>query len=159
MSSGNEEMRLAKPFLSATVNVLKSMAATELKYGTIDSSKNSLASRELCCLVGFSSDTLKGCFIMSFSKAAICGVVERMLMQKPSDIDNEVRETLAEIASMIVTGAKAGLGDDAKNFVHLAPILITGSSSTIDSISGGISLVVPFISQDGGFELGFKFAQ
>ena len=67
-----------------------------------------------------------------------------MVGQEATELDEDVRDAVGEIANMIAGGAKATLSKDGYNFRIAIPSIVVGAGHTIEHKGKGPCLVVPF---------------
>ena len=99
------------PFLASLMNVLSTMAQTELKPALT--------------------------------------IMERMLGERPSNINEEVTDMVGEITNMVTGGAKNLLGEKGYEFDMATPIVVSGSNHTITHKCDGPKVLIPFTSDAG----------
>jgi chemotaxis protein CheX len=145
------DIELINPFVSSTVNVLRTMAQTELKVGKIGPKADRRTSGQVTGLIGMASEAITGNLILSFDKASIIGIVSRMLMESHDDINDQVLDAVGEITNMICGGAKAELSQKGLSFNMATPMMIKGENVEIAQLTEGPLMQIPFQTQDGWF--------
>ena len=145
------DVELITPFVSSTVNVLRTMAATELKVGKIASKSSKLTEGVVTGIIGMASAEISGNMVLSFDKASILGIVKRMLMEEFTEITNDVVDAVGEITNMVCGGAKGELNKKGYVFDMATPVMIVGEKVEITQLTEGPTMIIPFITQDGKF--------
>lgn len=142
------------PFLTATQNVLSTMAqtkATALKPHL----KDDLGTfGEVSGIIGMASENVVGSMVVSFSRECILDIVAKMLMEDPKpEVDQEVVDAVGEITNIICGGAKANLAKVGLNFDLATPTMIKGKGVEIRYPMDAPIVVVPFKTDKGEFVL------
>ena len=99
------------PFLSSLVNVLATMAQTELKPGKPRVKKGEVAAGDVSGLIGMVGPQQRVHSLITFDESLALTIMERMLGERPSAINEEVTDMVGEITNMVTGGAKNLLGE------------------------------------------------
>ena len=99
------------PFISSLLNVLSTMAQTDLTPGKPNIKKTEVAVGDVSGLIGMVGPQTKGSLSITFDGELAMTVMERMLGERPEKIDDEVTDMVGEITNMVAGGAKNLLGD------------------------------------------------
>lgn len=145
------DLELVGPFISSTVNVLRTMAQTELKVGKIAPKTDRKSSGVVTGVIGMAGDSITGTLILSFDKPTIVGVVSRMLMEQYDDVTDQVVDAVGEITNMICGGAKSELSRKGLVFGMATPMMLRGQNIEISQLSDSPRMSIPFQTQDGWF--------
>ena len=139
------EAKFIHPFLTATVNVLKTMASLDPKPGKPFMKDNKDALGDVSGIIGLTGAS-KGALIVSFSKACALKVISAMLMEEFTEINEEVKDGIGEITNMISGDARRQLEGIGMEFQAGIPTVISGKNHEISSIYNGLTscLVIPF---------------
>ncbi|MDA8164941.1 MAG: chemotaxis protein CheX [Desulfobacteraceae bacterium] len=140
------------PFLSATKNVLETMAQTPVTALKPRLKDNTTTYGEVTGIIGMVSQQVSGSMIVSFSKECILKIVANMLMEPPKDkIDEEIVDAVGELTNMICGGAKAQLAKMNLKFDLATPTMVVGKGVEITYYSDAPTLVIPFKTEGGDF--------
>ena len=139
------------PFVSAAVNVLRTMAATDLKVGKISKRDDTVTLGEVTGIIGMASQEISGNMVLSFERKTILGIVHRMLMEEFTEINHEVVDAVGELTNMICGGAKGELNKKGYLFDMASPVMVVGKNVEITQMSEGPTMSIPFYTQDGMF--------
>ncbi|WP_199610518.1 chemotaxis protein CheX [Flocculibacter collagenilyticus] len=142
-------VEFVNPFLSSLVNVLSTMAQTELKPGKARVKTDEVARGDVSGLIGMVGPQVKGSFSISFDEQIALEVMNRMLGEKPDKINEEVTDMVGEITNMVCGGAKNLLGEKGYDFDMATPIVVSGKGHTIKHKSEGKKISMPFESDIG----------
>ena len=94
------------PFLSSMLNVMSTMAQTELTPEKPRLKKNEVAKGDVSGLIGMVSDQAKGSLSITFEANLALEVMNRMLGESPDEINEEVTDMVGEITNMVTGGCK-----------------------------------------------------
>ena len=137
------------PFISSLLNVLSTMAQTNLKPGKPQKKKNEVAKGDVSGLIGMVGPQTKGSLSITFDSELALTVMERMLGDRPSSINEEVTDMVGEITNMVAGGAKNLLGEKGYDFDMATPVVVSGTNHTITHKCDGPKIIMPFNSEFG----------
>lgn len=137
------------PFISSLLNVLSTMAQTDLSPGKPKIKKTEVAVGDVSGLIGMVGPQTKGSLSITFDGELAMTIMERMLGERPEKIDEEVTDMVGEITNMIAGGAKNLLGDKGYEFDMATPVVVSGKDHTITHKCEGPKLIMPFTSDFG----------
>lgn len=132
------------PLLEATVEVLQTMAFTELQVGKpFLKDKTAISHGDITGIVGLTGDS-HGSLAVSFSEAAILQVVSNMFGEAFKEINDEVSDAVGEITNMICGDARRILAEKGYQLQGAIPTVINGKNHKICHVFRGPVLVIPF---------------
>lgn len=137
------------PFLSSLQNVISTMAGLELKPGKPGLKRDEVARGDVSGLIGMVGPQTKGSFSVTFEGELALEIMQRMLGERPSSIDEEVTDMVGEITNMVTGGAKNLLGEKGYDFDMATPAVVSGAAHTITHKAKGPKLILPFDSDHG----------
>ncbi|MDE3272661.1 chemotaxis protein CheX [Pseudoalteromonas sp. G4] len=137
------------PFISSLLNVLSTMAQTDLTPGKPKIKKTEVAVGDVSGLIGMVGPQTKGSLSITFDGELAMTVMERMLGERPEKINEEVTDMVGEITNMVAGGAKNLLGDKGYEFDMATPVVVSGKEHTITHKCEGPKLIMPFTSDFG----------
>ena len=137
------------PFISSLLNVLSTMAQTDLTPGKPKIKKTEVAVGDVSGLIGMVGPQTKGSLSITFDGELAMTIMERMLGERPEKIDEEVTDMVGEITNMVAGGAKILLGDKGYEFDMATPVVVSGKDHTITHKCEGPKLIMPFTSDFG----------
>lgn len=137
------DVRFINPFVTSTVNALKTMANVEVARGTpfIKGSFQALA--DVSGIIGLAGEA-KGAVVVSFPFGLARRIYEAMTGDAVKDGDPGIADVVGEIANMVAGGAKGLLAEMGANFRISVPSVVTGKEHTISHKSDAPCLVIPF---------------
>ncbi|WP_404342404.1 chemotaxis protein CheX [Pseudoalteromonas mariniglutinosa] len=145
------------PFLSSLLNVLSTMAQTELKPSKPSVKKDEVARGDVSGLIGMVGPQTKGSLSITFDTTLALTIMERMLGERPDGINEEVTDMVGEITNMVAGGAKNLLGEKGYDFDMATPIVVSGKGHTITHKCEGTKILIPFTSPDGNANIEVSF--
>jgi chemotaxis protein CheX len=137
------------PFISSLLNVLSTMANTSLNTGKPQLKKSEVAKGDVSGLIGMVGPQTKGSLSITFEANLALEIMERMLGERPSKINEEVTDMVGEITNMVAGGAKNLLGDKGYEFDMATPLVVSGKDHTITHQCDGPKVLMPFTSDFG----------
>src|SRR5712692_11999303 len=154
------DVTFINPFLEAAVNVLQTMAFTEMQVGKpFFKGKTPLSEGDVTGIVGLTGDK-NGSLAVSFSEAAILQVVSNMFGEACKEMNDDVRDAVGEITNMICGDARRILAEQGYQFQGAIPTVVDGKNHRIGHAFPGPVLVIPFtIGEAGVFCLEVCFAE
>lgn len=144
------------PFLSATVNVIKTMAFTEIKPGKPYLKKEKSAVGDVSGIIGLTGET-EGSLSVSFPEKLICTIVGNMFGETIEGINKDVEDAVGEITNMISGDARRELSEKGITLKAAIPSVVTGKNHTITHITSGPIIAIPFDADDGTFTVEVSF--
>jgi Predicted inhibitor of MCP methylation, homolog of CheC len=151
LSVGTE---IAKPFITATVEILSMMAGMDAKPQKPYVKKGLVAEGDISAVVGVTG-TYHGTISISFPKGCAIAVVRGMLGDDIEDIVQDSRDAVGEICNMISGQARAALVAMEIVLQGSTPSVIVGNSHTISHATGVPVVAIPFVTDNGDFTLEF----
>lgn len=153
MSTGVE---IAKPFITATVNVLSTMAGIAPVPGRPYVKKNNLARGDVSAVIGFTGFK-NGSISVTFSKSCAIALVKGMLGDDIQDILQDTKDAVGEVTNMISGQARVGLAELGMVFQGSTPSVIMGDNHTISHVTKSPIMAIPFSTPQGEFTVEFCF--
>jgi chemotaxis protein CheX len=129
------------PFVSAAVDVFSTMLQCQLVRGELSLNVNFQPAHDISGIIGLSGKA-SGTVIVSVDREVALSATEKMLGERPSDINTDVIDAIGEVTNMIAGRAKVGL---AQLQMSLAlPTVITGTNHTIRFGSNAQTICIPY---------------
>ncbi|MBY0515776.1 MAG: chemotaxis protein CheX [Bacteriovoracaceae bacterium] len=140
------------PFLDATLHVLKVQSQVDAVAGKIFiKNPATKGSGDISGVIGVVSETFNGCVVISFPEKTFLNIISKMLGESYQELTQDIIDGAGEITNMIFGQAKAVLNDKGYGIQMAIPTVISGKDHTIQSMSKGTVISVPFSSNVGGF--------
>jgi chemotaxis protein CheX len=148
---------LARPFITATRDVLSAMADLEVVAGTPYVKKNNMTCGLVSAMIGITGDR-QGAFCISFERNTAVHIVTQMLGEAIEDLMLDVQDAMGEITNMISGHARVGLVDMGLKLQGSTPSVIMGENLSISHGTSSRAMVIPFSCEAGAFTLEFSFS-
>ena len=146
-------IEFVNPFLVSTINVIKTMARTEVKPGTPFLKSDRNAKGDVTEIIGLRGLQAKGSLAITFTEPAILHIYSQMLGEDAEEISDELVDCVGEITNMICGGAKALLSEKGYKFEMAIPSMISGKNHMVSHKTNGKIVCVPFDTSAGSFFL------
>jgi chemotaxis protein CheX len=144
------------PFLSATIDVLKTMAFTEVKPLKPIIKKNAVAEGDISGVIGITGPSL-GSMSLTFPEVCILKIVSNMLGEEHKEMNEEIKDAVGELTNMISGAARNELGKSGYSFRTSIPMIITGKAHQIKHRCNAPIIALPFEAQGGTFIVEISF--
>lgn len=145
------------PFLSSMLNVMSTMAQTELTPEKPQLKKDQIAKGDVSGLIGMVSPETKGSLSITFEGSLAIATMKKMVGEGPDEINEEITDLVGEITNMVTGGAKRMLSDKGMEFDMATPIVVSGANHTIHHKADGPIVIIPLNSSDGKAYIEFCF--
>ena len=142
-------VEFVNPFIASLLNVLKTMASTELTPGKPNKKHDTTSKGDVSGLIGMVGPQVKGSFSVSFERALAIDIMKKMLGEDHDDINPDIIDMVGEITNMVTGGAKLELGNKGFEFDMATPLVVSGPDHTVTHKVDGPTLVMPFTSDAG----------
>ena len=144
------DVKLVNPFLEATVNVLKTMAFTEVTAGKPFLKDGKEAHGDITGIISFSGDAT-GSLSITFTEECIVKIVSSMFGEQVEGINEEVRDAVGELTNMISGDARRKLQQHGYAIRAAIPSVVSGKNHVIKHIHQGPCIALPFKTGGGDF--------
>lgn len=144
------------PFLSATIDVLKTMAFTEVQSGKPFLKKDKISCGDVSGVVGITGQP-NGSMSLTFSRASIIQIVSSMLGETFQEINNDIKDAVGELSNMISGTARNELGNKGYSFKTSIPIIVSGPGHEILHQCKAPTVAIPFRTKAGTFIVEVSF--
>ena len=145
------------PFLSASIEVLKTMAAIEAHPGNPVKKSLEPAQGIISAVIDFKGKT-NGSLSITFTEPCILHIVHKMLGESHGEINAQVRDAVGELVNMISGVARKHLEEAGFIFSAGFPRTLVGKGHTIDHVPGTL-VRIPFKTEAGIFYVEACFEQ
>ncbi|MCD6460654.1 chemotaxis protein CheX [bacterium] len=147
------------PFITSTVNALSTMAGLEPKRGKPYLRQGAKIPCDISGTIGVAGEAI-GSVTISFPENVACKMVANMLGINVSEITDDVKDAVGEIANMIAGGAKGELAQKGFGFKIALPVVCIGKDHFTQFPKNIPCVVIPFSTKDGDFfvEVGLKMS-
>lgn len=145
------------PFLTSLSNVLTTMGGVECQIGKPALKSDKISRGDVTGIIGMASPQLKGSMAISFTEAVIIDIVEKMVGEKVTSIDDTVTDMVGELTNMTTGGAKNMLAENGYDFDMATPVVVSGKQHEITHKAKGKIVLIPFSTDAGQFFIELSF--
>ncbi|MGE4299513.1 MAG: chemotaxis protein CheX [Desulfovibrionaceae bacterium] len=142
------DVNFINPFLSAVVNVLTTMARVKITPGKPFINKDRTAVGDVTGLIGVTGYA-KGTMSVSLEERAILKIVNNMLYESYTEINDEIADAVGELTNMIAGQARGDLSKQGMSFQASTPSVVVGKGHSVDHAGSAPVLAIPFTTEDG----------
>lgn len=146
------DVKLINPFITATTNVLETMAFTKSQAGKPYLKKDDAAHGDVSGVIGFTGET-NGTVSVTFDESCILKIVSNMFGEEMTEINNEITDAVGEITNMISGQARKELEEMGKLFHGAIPSVISGKNHKLETMTKGPRIAIPFKTDAGSFTI------
>lgn len=145
---------LVQPFIESTKSVFSMMLGGEVNVSE-DPSKTASIAFDVSGIISFSG-AISGSAVISLDKEVAFAITETLLGSRPSEIDDDVRDMVGELANMIGGNSKERLSNS--EILLGLPTVITGKGHEVSFEPGARVQKIFFDSQWGplAIEIGMR---
>lgn len=129
---------------------MKTMAFVEPRPGKPHLKEGNRAMGDVSAIIGFAGSA-QGSLALSFSEKCILKIVNNMLGENFTEINDDIRDAVGEITNMISGDARKRLEADGFKIMAAIPTVVSGQDHRIRHVLGGASIVIPFETNEGPF--------
>ncbi|MBG0789389.1 MAG: chemotaxis protein CheX [Desulfovibrionaceae bacterium] len=144
------------PFLYAVVHVLQTMAHVEAKSDQPYLNEERKSTGDVTGIIGITGYS-KGTMSITLEKDVILKIVNNMLFEDYSEINDDICDAVGELTNMISGQARARLSEQGKNFEASTPTIFSGRGVEIKHVSKAPVLSIPFTTAEGRFVVEVAF--
>jgi chemotaxis protein CheX len=142
------DKRFINAFVEGVVKTVSLMARVEVSTGKPSVDAKFQSKGEVAGMVGMIFGKMKGTMSISFDKESIFYILEKMLGEKHTDINDSVADAVGEMTNQIYGTAKTTLNQMGYGFEMAIPSVIKGSY-IVSKHHNGATLVIPFHLANG----------
>lgn len=151
-------VQFINPILSGVQSVLSTMANIEVKPGKPYLNMEGTAKGDITGsleIQGYAS----GVISVSLSESIALSIVNKMLYEDYTEINEEIADAVGELTNMISGQARRVLSESGMSFQAGTPRIITGKGQKLDHIPDAPILAVPFSCADGDLVVEISLAE
>ena len=147
------------PFITATLDVLQTMAGLDPSRGTPRLKGRDDVSYDVSGVIGLTGQ-VQGFVTLSFRESAALHVVSSFLGEPVTSVDEQVKDAVGELTNIVAGGAKRALADSGYELTISIPSVVVGTNHSISRPKEIPSFEIPFETDAGPFsvELCLKLA-
>lgn len=149
-------MNLEQFITAATLDVFASMVFIEITPERGTEEITCLIQSDLSSIIGLAGD-LKGILSVQCPAEVAMGVTGAMLGLEITELGEDVKDAIGEIANMIAGGLKESLAAAGKKIELAIPTTAIGKSIRTGGLSGSQRMLVSFASSLGHFGVELRY--
>lgn len=144
------DVKLINPFLSATLNVLETMAFVKAEPGKPYLKKENIAQGDVSGVVGLTGGA-SGTVSVTFDEACILNIVSSMFGEEMKELNPDISDAVGELTNMISGQARQQIEKIGRTIHGAIPTVITGKNHKLISMTKGPKIAIPFKTAAGSF--------
>lgn len=137
-----ESLNLGEEIITGTKEVFSSMLMTELESGPVVFDKKCEIQSNLTSMIGLGGD-IRGVLAIHTPAAVAKEITSGFLGIDVSDLDDDVKDAIGEIANMVAGNLKVSFSNSEKKIELALPTSIVGESFTVSGMADASRVVVP----------------
>ncbi len=141
-------VQFINPILSGVLSVLSTMAGIEAKPGRPYLNRKRKAAGDITGSVEISGHA-KGVISLSLSREVILTIVNNMLSENYTEINDDIADAVGELTNMISGQARSILSESGMSFQSGTPTVTQGKGARLKHIDSAPILAVPFSCENG----------
>ncbi len=149
------DVSFINPILESVSNVLTTMAHVEATPGKPYVNTDRTAIGDITGLIGITG-TLTGVISVTFDTSTILRIVNNMLSEHYTSIDNNIADAVGELTNMITGQARLHLSKEGMKLQASTPSVVIGKGHVLSHISPSPILAIPFATPDGPLAVEFS---
>ena len=133
------------------------MAQIELHAEKPQKKEDHLARGDVSGIIGMIGPQIRGSMAITFDKALAKNIMQTMLGETITELNEAVTDMVGEMTNMICGGAKSALAEQNYQFEMATPVIISGSNHAITHKVDGAKIILTFLSDKGNAYLEICF--
>ncbi len=150
------DVGIINPFLNAVVGVLGMMASVEVTPGQPYVNRKRSAVGDVTGTIGISG-TADGVMSLTLDGPVILKIVNNMLSENYTEINDEIADAVGELTNMIAGQARQDLVKEGMTLKASTPTVIIGKGHKISHITSSPILSIPFTTSEGSLVVEVSF--
>lgn len=151
------DVNFINPFLEGVINVLSTMADIEAKAGKPFINKKRTTLGDVSGLINISGSA-RGTMALSLETGTILKIVNNMLYENYTEIDEQILDAVGELTNMIAGQARGKLSEQGMSFQASTPEVVLGKDKKMKHLKKAPILAIPFETPDGNLIVEVCFA-
>ncbi len=138
------DVRYINPFVDATVNTMETMLGVSPERERLFLKRKDATVGDISGVIKFKSDEILGAVALTFPEKTALKVCELIIGQTFKTLTEEVRDTVAELVSIVAGSAREGFSSLGISYNISARSIVIGKSPSAHRRDDGPVLVIPF---------------
>lgn len=149
-------MELDTFLTDATLEVFTSMIFIDIDPGPATAESVAVFDPNITSLIGLAGD-MKGLLAIHCPEAVALAITSAMLGMDVTELAEDAKDAIGEIANMVAGGLKVAVAGEGKNIELAIPTTVIGKSIRTSGLSGATRIVIPFTCPMGRFCIELRF--
>ena len=149
-----ETVEIAKAFVSATTNILSTMANVTPTSGKVFVKTDQTALGDFSAVIGVTGQ-YQGSICVTFSREGAIFIAKSMLGGDLENVEQDVVDTVGEIANMVSGRARSAIAERGVTLQGSTPTIVVGKDHRISHLSKAPVMCIPFTMPEGSFTVEF----
>jgi chemotaxis protein CheX len=145
-----------KYIVDATQDVFASMIFMEIVPEPLSEEPVASLEPSLSSLIGLAGD-FKGILAIHCPEKVALGIAGSMLGMELTELNEDVKDAIGEIANMVAGGLKESLASEGKKIELAIPTTVIGKSIRTSGLSGATRVLIPFATLPGRFGIELRY--
>ncbi|MCB0317540.1 MAG: chemotaxis protein CheX [Bdellovibrionales bacterium] len=145
------EQDLTTPFIEAVTDVITMMSSTEIKTLEVLEDSDGKTWGAVTGLVNMKGDGYYGHMTISFDEPSILGIVNRMLDEKHTAVNDEIIDAVGELSNVISSTTRSKFSQLNIELDMALPLMISGKNVEISQLRQGKIRKIKFQTPEGIF--------
>jgi len=150
-------VKYINPLLESTIHVLQTMAFVQVTPGKPQLKNQGLEQGDVTGIIDLNGKGIVGWLAVSFAQPTIFDIVQKMVGDEPTGIDESVLDCVGEITNMITGAAKRKYSEQGLEIDLAIPRVFVDAKDAFANLPQGRSVVMPFNTAAGGLNVEFFF--
>ncbi len=143
------DVNFINPFIESTLETLEKTCNTKVRKDKVFIRSGDIASGDISALVGMIADVFRGSMGIAFEKNCFLYLVNNMLGEKYTEINNENQDAAGEICNQVFGLTKTKLSNMGYKVQPAIPSIITGAGHKIKHMVDRPVIAVRFECEGG----------
>jgi chemotaxis protein CheX len=155
------DVKYINPFINSVVNTMETMLGISPQRMAPFLKDTNHANGDVSGIIGFASQEVIGSVAITFPTATALNVYQKMMGEVLSSLNEEVQDTVGELANIVAGGAKGEFAGIGISYHISIPTVVVGKNHTITHKGGTPVVAIPFkLEKDPFFmEISMKLKQ
>ncbi len=137
-------------FLEATFYVFETTASTTVKARKPYRKRDKIAKGDITCIIALTGD-FKGTVSISFAEACILSIVSKMFGEEMTDLNDEIKDAVGELANMISGQATTKFTETGNTVNAELSTVMMGPDHELDHLPDQPIIAMPYTTDSGEF--------
>lgn len=147
-------MDLNKSISQATQEIFQTMLMMEASPGQAVTKRAKGFVDSVSAIVGMAGAN-KGMLAIHIPEATALIITSSFLMMEVTEVDEDVKDAIGELANMVAGSIKANLTEQGQEFKLSIPSVVCGAEYEIDCLTDSEGVCMPFSIEGGAFLVEF----